>query len=109
MGDSLCDPKAAARLQSLAKSASPLSPKKVVSTVRPPDTRLDEKNTTYHVPLQSQEANTRDCTFVRRYHPTTANTPQSLNSKFEDLNTTISKKQYDIRDISSILYNLESF
>jgi hypothetical protein len=36
-------------------------------------------------------------------------TPQPLNLKFENLNATASKKQYDIRDISSILHNLGSF
>jgi hypothetical protein len=33
-------------------------------------------------------------------------TPQPLNLKFESLNATTSKKEYNIRDISSILYNL---
>jgi hypothetical protein len=33
-------------------------------------------------------------------------TPQPLNLKFESLNATTSKKEYDIRDISGILYNL---
>jgi hypothetical protein len=39
----------------------------------------------------------------RRIHPSTA---QPLNLKFESLNATTSKKEYNIRDISSILYNL---
>jgi hypothetical protein len=35
-------------------------------------------------------------------------TPQPLNLKFESLNATTSKKEYNIRDISSILYFLKS-
>ena len=38
-----------------------------------------------------------------------ASSAQALNLKFENLNTTTSKKKYDMRDISSILYNLGSF
>jgi hypothetical protein len=36
-------------------------------------------------------------------------TCQPLNLKIEGLNATISEKEDDIRDISSILYNLGSF
>ena len=36
-------------------------------------------------------------------------TLQPLNLKFKSFNSTTSKKQYDIRDVSSILYNLRKF
>jgi hypothetical protein len=46
---------------------------------------------------------------IEGFTPQTAHTPQPLNLIFENFNATTSKKQYDIHDISSILYNLGSF
>jgi hypothetical protein len=42
----------------------------------------------------------------RKNSPLNRPTPQLLNLKFESLNAITSKKEYDIRDISSILYNM---
>jgi acetyl-CoA carboxylase carboxyltransferase component len=54
-------------------------------------------------------AENRSLSSNRRHHPPTAHTPFPLNLDFGDLNATNSKNQYDIRNVSSILYNLESF
>jgi hypothetical protein len=46
---------------------------------------------------------------VRRIHRSTAHTTQSLNLKFEDLDTTTSQNKHDNRDTSSVFHNLGDF
>jgi hypothetical protein len=73
-----------------------------------------------HYPVQARPGQTCSSTLSslppnesvqvhRRHYPPTAQTPFPLNLDFGDLNTKKSKNQCNIRNVSSILYNLEFF